>query len=142
MDVDDTLLSSHCHKKQKPTFLTENIIRINSGSEKRCKNLCAGERECSGWFFSLTETSGDPISVCLLLIFNKNAALKVKYFWIYQGSFSFLELTAIRYEILIKIKYRFHFIIFQRQFLSRTAYHMLHVCWHSKFTAVPCEILI
>ena len=79
MDVDDTKLSSHCYKKQTPLFSTENVIRINSGTEKRCENLCAGENQCSGWFFSLTETSQDPISVCLLLVFNKNAALKVKF---------------------------------------------------------------
>ena len=77
VDVDDTHLSSQCHKKQKPIFLSENIIRINSGTQKRCESSCADESTCSGWFFSLTETSEDPISVCLLLIFNKKAALKV-----------------------------------------------------------------
>ena len=78
-DVDDTKLSSHCHNKQTPILSTENIIRVNSGTEKRCENLCADETQCSGWFFSLTETSQDPISVCLLLVFNKKAALKVAF---------------------------------------------------------------
>ena len=79
VDVDDTKLSSHCYNKQTPLSSTENILRINSGTEKRCENLCAGETQCSGWFFSLTETSQDPISVCLLLVFDKKAALKVMF---------------------------------------------------------------